>query len=277
MAKQGEAADLRIGVCDWSLGGAGNLKSLELAAKAGLEGVQISPAGAADKLSFCSDKVRDAYRQAVKDTGMQIASVGLAITNECPLASDPRGPAWLEQAIDTAAALGCRPILLAFFGRGDLLDDKTGQLKAKDVDVVVERLKAAAPRAKDKGVVLALESWLSAKDTVAILDRVNSPAVGMYYDIANSTSRGYDVPAEIRSLKGRIAEFHFKDNKGLFGAGQVDVPPIAKAITEIGYKGWLILEQHHGPDAVAYYRKNAEYVRKLFGLKVPGGGAGKAE
>jgi len=262
------AAGLHVGVCDWSIGKGGRVEALEVAARIGLEGVQISPDGAKAKLSYATKKVQQAYKAAVKSTGMQIASVGLTVTNGCPLATDKRGVAWLEQTVDAAHALGCTATLIAFFGPGDLYDPKTKKLSAKAVDSVVEKFKAAAPRAKAKGVVLGLESWLSARENLKILERVGSDAVGVYYDIANSTARGYDVPAEIRLLKSRICEFHFKDNKGLFGAGQVKVEPIAKAIEEIGYKGWLILEQAHG-DAATYFRKNAAYVRKTFGLKAP--------
>jgi len=261
------AAGLRVGICDWSIGAAGGTKALELAARIGLEGVQISPRLVGDKLSFAAPQVQKEYKEAVKATGVQVASLGLTVTNRCALATDPRGPAWLEQLIDATNALGCKPTLIAFFGRGDLRAGK--QLKAKEVAAVVERLKAAAPRAKEKGVILGIENTLSAKDNLAILDRIGSEAVQVYYDIANSTAGGYDVPAEIRMLKGRICEFHFKNTQGLFGEAGVDLKPIAKAMREIDWQGWLILERSFGRDRLGYFQKNAAYIRKLFGLKAP--------
>jgi len=253
----------RIGVCDWSLGLAAQTTALDKAKALGLEGVQVSPRLVGDRLSFADAAQQKAYGEAARRTGMQVASVGLALTNSFPLASDPRGPAWLEQAIDSAAALGCRTVLLAFFGKGDLLDGK--KLKTRDVDEVVRRLKAAVPRAGDKGVVLGLESWLSAQDTLDILERVGGEAMAMYYDVVNSTLRGYDVPAEIRRLKGRICEIHFKDNKGPLGKGDVNIEAACEAIREIGYKGWIILEGHYG-DRDACMRANAATARKLLNI-----------
>jgi len=249
----------RIGVCDWSLG-AKRKAVFEQAKALGLEGVQISPDLKGGKLSYADPAEQELYKDIVKQTGVQVASVGLTVTNSFPLASDPRGAAWLEQTIDAAAALGCKTTLLACFANGDLLAGK--ELKKKDVDELVARLKDAAPKAKAKGVVLGLESWLSAKDTMMILDRVDSPAMGMYYDIANSTLRGYDVPAEIRQLKDRICEFHFKDNKGPLGQGDVKIEPVCEAIREIGFKGWIVLEGHFG-DRAACMRANAATARKL--------------
>ena len=263
----GGEPDLHLGICDWSFGYRGNPAALAAGAKIGLEGIQISPKGAADTLSYATEEVQKAYKAAVKATGLKIASVGLTVTNGCPLATDPRGPAWLEQTINATAALGCTATLLAFFGKGSLAQGK--QLKKREVDLVVGRLKEAAPLAKKKGVTLGLENTLSAKDNIRIMDRVGSDAVMVYYDIANSTNGGFDVPAEIRMLKGRINELHLKNTKGLFSEGGVDLKAVAKAILETKFKGWLIMERSFGKDRTAYFKKNGEYIRQVFGLKPP--------
>jgi sugar phosphate isomerase/epimerase len=83
--------------------------------------------------------------------------------------------------------------------------------------------------------------------------------------VGNSTGMGYDVPAEIRFLKDRIAIFHFKDGRDYLGEGRVTFPPIAEAIREIGYQGWIVLETSSpSKDRVADARRNASYTRKLF-------------
>jgi L-ribulose-5-phosphate 3-epimerase len=261
-AQAAAAAGPRLGICDWSSGAKGPA-AFDVAKAIGLEGVQISPRAPADTLSYADPAEQEAYRKKAKETGVAVASLGLTVTNPCPLATDPRAPAWLEQTIDATHALGCKAILIAFFAKGDLTSGK--DLKTKEIDAVVDRLKAAAPRAKEKGVVLGIESYIAAEDLLKILDRVGSEAVGIYYDIANTTSRGYDVPAEIRRLKGRICEFHFKDDKGVLGTG-VALDPIGAAIREIGYKNWIIFERHHGKDLVEYFKQSAVITRKLFGL-----------
>jgi len=259
---QAAAAGIRLGVCDWSAGAKG-LAAFDAAKAMGLQGVQISPRAAEARLSYADPAELEAYRAKARETGVAVASVGLTVTNGCPLATDDRAVGWLEQTIDAAHALGCRAILVAFFGNGDLT--KGAELKTREIDAVVERLKAVAPRAKEKGVVLGIESYLSARDLLAILDRIGSEAVGVYYDIANTTSRGYDCAEEIRMLRGRINEFHFKDDKGELGTGS-PVAKAAEAIRETGYAGWIVFERHHGSDPVAYFRRSAEITRKLLGL-----------
>jgi len=287
------SAGLHVGVCDWSIGGRGKVEALDTARKIVLDGVQISPSGPADVLSYARPEVIKAYKEKMKATGLVVSGLGVTVGNQCPLATDPRAVKWLEQTIDATAELGATAILMAFFGKGDMRAKSGGGdkkkkgkkgkksdapaasvaatasgLKQKEFDGIVARLKQVASRAADKGVTLGLENTLSAKQNIEIMDAVGSPTVQVYYDIANSTRGGYDVPAEIRLLKGRINEFHFKENKGNFPDGSIKMDPIVAAIKDTGFKGWLTLERSFG-EPVAYFSKNAKWIRKAFGLKTP--------
>jgi len=247
---------LRIGSC---------VVDLEQGKRAGLDGVEIRVGDPADKLRIADPAVRQQYREQMASTGLAISSFMMGLLNSNPLASEPRAPAWLEQSIDAASELAVRVILVAFFGKGNLLQD--GQLKQGEVQVVVQRLKAAAPRARDAGVILAIENTLSAKQNVEILERIGHDAVRVYYDVGNSHSRGYDVPAEIRFLKDRIACFHFKDRDRYLGEGSIQFEPIAAAIKAIGYRGWIVMETANpSKDPVADAMRNGGYIRRLWGL-----------
>jgi L-ribulose-5-phosphate 3-epimerase len=247
---------IRVGSC---------VVGLEQGKRAGLDGVEIRVGDAAEKLRIADPAVRQQYKEQMASTGLVISSFMMGLLNTSPLASDPRAPAWLEQSIDAARDLGAGVILVAFFGKGNLLQDN--QLKESDVQVVVQRLKAAAPRARDAGVVLALENTLSAKQNVEILERIGHESVRIYYDVGNSNSRGYDVPMEIRFLKDRIACFHFKDRDRYLGEGTIQFEPIAAAVKAIGYKGWIVMETANpSKDAVADAKRNGAYLRRLFGI-----------
>lgn len=256
-AQASAATKIRVGSC---------MIGLEQAKEAGLEGVEVRAGNKAqDRLEIADPAVRQKYKDQMKATGLPISSLMMGLLNSYPLASDPRGPAWLEQSIEGAQDLGARVILVAFFGKGSLLEG--GQVKKADVDVVVERLKAAAPKAKEAGVILAIENTLSAQQNAEILDRIGHESVRIYYDVGNTTNQGYDVPAEIRFLKDRITIFHFKDNPSYLGEGKVQFPPIAAAIHDIGYQGWIVLETTSpAKNPVADAQRNAAYVRKVLGI-----------
>lgn len=237
---------------------------LPQAKEAGLEGVEVRVGDAADRLEIADPKVQQRYREQMRETGLPICSFMMGLLNSHPLASDPRGPAWLEQSIDAARILGARVILLAFFGNGDLLDNAE-KLKERDLDVVVQRIKAAAPQAKEAGVILAIENYLNGEQNARILDRINHESVQLYFDVFNTgTTKGHNVPADIRLLKGRIAQFHFKNGPKYLDEEKAKFEPIAAAIKEIDYRGWVVLETSSpSKDAVADTRRNGEYLRKL--------------
>lgn len=256
------AGALRLGACDWSMG-VGGANALAVAKEIGLDGVEVSAGGGEDVLPISKPELQAAYKTAEQESGIKVASVAMGFLNEYPLATDPRGPAWLEQTIAAAAALNAHVILVAFFGDGDLRDN--GNLKSADVDIVVERIKAAAPLAEKAGVILGLENTLSATDNLAILDRIQSDAVRVYYDICNSTNNGYEVPPEIRALGDRICQIHLKENGCFLGDGKVDMAGVQKSIEAIGYEGWLVLETSIMKDDMkGSFARNAEYARSLF-------------
>jgi sugar phosphate isomerase/epimerase len=248
------AAQIRVGSC---------VIGLDDAKKAGLDGVEVRVGDPADRLHIADPAVRQQYKEKMAETGVVISSLMMGLLNSNPLASDPRAPAWLEQSIDAAKGLGAKVILVAFFGKGNLLEG--GQVKKGDVDVVVRRIKAAAPRAKEAGVILGIENTLSAKQNAELIEQIGHESVQIYYDVGNSARLGYDVPAEIRFLKDRIAIFHFKDGPNYLGEGKVPFRPIAAAVREIGYRGWIVMETSNpSKNRVADAKRNAAYIRKLF-------------
>ena len=253
---------LKIGACDWSLGRMCHTGSFALAREIGLDGVQVSLGTEADNMKLRQPAIQKQFQEAARTAEVEIASLAIGELNNVPYKSDPRTESWVQDSVLVMRALGVKVELLAFFGKGDLRDDAEGTAE------VVRRLKKVAEKAEKARVNLGLESWLSAEATVRIMDQIGSPAVKMYYDVCNSTERGYDVPREIRWLgKNRICEFHMKENGKLLGEGPVNFEKVRDVIQEIGFEGWMQIEGAvpHGGNLVESYKKNLEYLRKLFG------------
>lgn len=250
----------KIGACDWSIGKLADPSAFALAKQIGLDGVQVSLGSLANDMHLRRPEVQQQYRQAAKASGVEIASLAIGELNSVPYKSDPRTIEWVSDAIDVCAALGTRVVLLAFFDQGDLRNDRPG------VEEVVRRLKAVAPKAEKAGVVLGLESWLSADAHVEILDRVGSKSVQVYYDVCNSNDRGYDIYREIRQLGKRICEFHAKENGALLGQGKVDFPKVRAAMDDIGYSGWIQIEGAvpSGKAMFESYQSNLALLRRYF-------------
>lgn len=249
----------KIGACDWSLGKASDPASFEMARRIGLDGVQVSMGSVENDLHLRRPDVQKQFLKAAKENGMEIASLCILNLNSVPYKSDPRTVRWVSDSIDVCKAMQVPIVMLPFFGKGDLRNDKKG------LDVVVERLKGVAPKAEKAGVVIGLESWLSAEQNMDIINRVGSPAVKVYYDVGNSHKRGYDIYKEIRSLGAEnLCEFHAKDYGNLFGEGKVDFKKVRLAMDDAGYRGWIQIEGAKPLGLEASYRHNAKYLRSIF-------------
>jgi L-ribulose-5-phosphate 3-epimerase len=251
---------VRFGVCDWTIGKAGDPAALALAGKLGFEGVQVSLEPAGDDLALIKEDVQRAYLSAAETTGVAIASLAIGKLNDIPLKSDPRAEKWLEQALAVGTAMKTRIVLVPFFGKGDLRGDAAG------IDAVVAALKRLAPKAEQAGMVLALESYLSAADNLRIMERVGSPAVKVYYDVANSTEVGLDIFEEIPALGAKIVEIHAKDNKDLYGKGNIDFVHVCAAMESAGYAGWFVFEGTQYPlGRDASLKFDLDYLKSVFG------------
>jgi len=246
---------IRIGTCTVGLADA---------QRAGLDGAEVNVGGPADRLRIADPDMLAGLKNQMEETGLPICSLMMGLLNGNPLALDPRAPAWLEQSIDAAKTLEARVILVAFFGKGNLLGPGD-EIKQAEMETVVQRLKAAAPRAADAGVVLAVENLLDGKQNMQLLERVDHDAVQVYYDVYNTgTSKGHDVPADIRLLRDHIVQFHFKNGPKYLDDEKAKFEPIAAAIKEIDYKGWIVLETSSpSGDRTADARRNGQYLRGL--------------
>lgn len=255
------AQRFRIGACDWSIGPAGDINSFAVAKQIGLDGVQISLNTKDDQELLRKPEVQQAFQKAARQAGVQIGGLAIGLLNDIPYKSDPRTDAWVQDSVDVAKALGVKNILLAFFSNNDLRNDKKGQ------QVVIDKLKTVAPKAERAGVVLGIESWLSAPEHMAIIEAVGSPAVKVYYDVCNSTVGGYDIFREMHDLgKDQICEIHLKENGYLLGKGKIDLNKVRQTIDDIGYTGWLVIEGAvpQGQPVLGSYMENNKTVRAIF-------------
>ena len=250
---------IRFGVCDWTIEKSGDPAALETAAKFGFDGVQVSLNPKGESLALLDKGFQQTYLATIKKTGVQIASFCLGELNNVPLKSDPRAERWVAEGIEVASAMEVGIILVPFFGKGDLKNDPAG------TEAVLAVLKRLRPKAEKAGITLALESWLSAEENLKIIAAVGSPAVAVYYDVGNSQEAGFDIGREIRLLSGRISQFHAKDYKDLFGQGSMDFKAVRAAMQDIGYSGWLVLEEVELPLGLEKsILQDLKYLKRIF-------------
>jgi sugar phosphate isomerase/epimerase len=254
----GGQGKFRVGVTDWNLRLEGNPTSASLAKACGFEGVQVSLSNRPSGTDWLGPAVLDQMVAEARAHGVALTSVCLNILHRNYLKNDPVGVQRVADSIGMAKRVGVQVILLPFFGKGALETPA-------EMDYVADVLKELGPQAEKQGVILGLENTISAKDNVRIMERSQSPAVKTYYDVGNSIKQGFDIIEEIRWLgNDRICEIHLKDNPHYLGEGPINFPAVIKALVDIGFDKWAVLETSCPSDNVqADMTRNLRFIRGL--------------
>lgn len=224
---------------------------------AGFEGIELNRPDATPIDEIL--KARDA-------TGIEIAGVicsthwGKPITHQDPAIRE-QGMRGLKLALQEAGEIGCSRLLLV----PGVVNKEVSYADAyKRSQAAIREAIPAAEKARCK---IAIENvWnqflLSPMEAARFVDELDSPWVGWHFDIGNVVTFGW--PEQwIRILGPRILNVHIKeysrkkrDQAGPYkgfdvelGEGDVDWPEVVKALKEIGYKGYGILEVPGGDAA----------------------------
>jgi sugar phosphate isomerase/epimerase len=226
--------------------------ALRVAKELGFDGVEFFVPAPWESDKWLSRSFQEDIRATAGSVGIEVPSLALAYLNQYPLASPDPAVQWATRQsllayIDVARALGTKQLLLAFYGAGELA-------YVRQRGVLVEQLKAAAPAAERAGVLLGVESTLTSRQYLDLIQRVGSPAVNIYLDLSNPYFWLHDTAEQIRALGSHLGQVHFKEGSEK-GPGGVDLgegynrwDEITAALKAIRYDGWGILEtsSNHG-------------------------------
>ena len=253
-------AGLKLGVMDGVLGLPMKPEAFAKAKELGFEGVQVT-LGRARKgtaLPLADRALQDAILDASAQSGIPIVSTYIDQLHDDCLGASPEAAQRVLEGLKITRALKAPILMTVFFGKCEL---KTHGATEK----AVEAFRYLTPAAADEGVVLGLESLLTAKQSLYVLEKVNSPALKVYYDVGNAANMiGTDPASELQIFGGdQICQLHFKD-KGYLGEGKVDMRSVYQALDAIGYEGYGVLETGSPSKNVeADLKRNLEYLSGL--------------
>jgi sugar phosphate isomerase/epimerase len=130
-------------------------------------------------------------------------------------------------------------------------------------DWAIEVLQDAVRRGEDRAVTLCLEPLSPAEtdfintaaEAIALVGRAGSARLKIILDVKAMSSEGTPIPQIIRVAWPHFAYFHANDpNLKGPGFGDVDFVPIAAALRDVGYTGYVSVEVFdfaEGAEAIA--------------------------
>ena len=222
---------------------AGQLAKLK---ELGFDGVEGVSPGIADKA---------AYMDMIRASGMPVHGVVDMVHWKQRLSSPDAsvraaGQKALEQAVIDSKEFGGSSVLLVP-GKVSGPDETHDHVWQRSIAEIRKTL----PLASKLGIHILIENvWNGFCETPELLcryiDEINSPWVGVYFDIGN-VQRFSPAHECIRKLGKRIVKLDVKDwgvKSGFckLGEGDVDWPEVRKALKEIGFSGWATREGNDG-------------------------------
>ncbi len=248
------------------------MEKFQMAKAAGFKGIEPNTIRTPEEV--------EEYRKAAEATGLKIHSIMNSDHWNFPLSDDD--PEVVKKSVDcvklsmqNAKELGADAILLV----PGVVTSQVGYGKVYERSQA--EVKKLIPLAEELKVVIAIENvgnrfLMSPLEMAQYIDDFNSPWVQGYFDVGNVVRNGFP-PDWIRTLGKRLKKIHIKrfepgreqplfepENRRTEG---IDWPDVRKAISDIGYSGWVTAEVGSG-DA-AYLKELSARMDKIFAGEIP--------
>ncbi|MFQ3325089.1 MAG: D-psicose/D-tagatose/L-ribulose 3-epimerase [Pseudomonadales bacterium] len=155
----------------------------------------------------------------------------------------------LKHDINIASELGSEALIGPMHSGHKLFYDRGPN--QQEVDLCIEFLTAMGTEAMQANILLGVEPLNrfecyflnTAAQGKQLADAVNLDNVGILYDTHHANIEEYGVYDAITGLGNRLNHFHVSEShRGTPGTGAVDWKNSFKALKDMDYKGWLVIE-----------------------------------
>lgn len=259
----------KIGLIDLMLLKRQKLGAITLTAQLKADGVEVDMGGLGNRPTFDNalliDSVRNQFLRTARENKVEIFSLAMTGYYAQSFCGREEYKRSIEDCIKTMQLMNVKTAFLPLGVQCDL--KKTPSVR----DSVVARLKVAGKMAQEAGVVIGIETALSAKEEVQLLKEIGLPAIKIYFNFSNPLKEGRDLISELKILgKERIAMIHAsnKDSVWLQNDPQIDMFKVKKCLDDMGYTGWLVIERSRDakkPSDTKYnYGANTAYLKSIF-------------
>jgi len=225
------------------------------AARVGYDGVEIAPFTLANSVTDLSAATRRHIRELAARRGLAIVGLhwllvkpeGLYLNHPDP-AIRARTAQYFVELVDCCADLGGAVLVVGSPKQRNVLPGVTRQ---QAWEWTAATFRDPVRRAEDRGVTLCFEPLAPAEtnfintaaEAIAFVQPFQSPRFQIILDVKAMCAESKPIPQIIRESWPHFAHFHANDRnlKGP-GFGDVDFRPIAAALQEVGYAGYVSVE-----------------------------------
>ena len=266
---------MKKGINIWSFrDGLSPKEYISMAKDAGYEGIEFALDETGIISLESSDEEIKEIRRMAEGEGLETPSLASGLYWKYPLTSSDekirqKAKDIVKKQLDAAALLGADTILVVpglvgadFIPGGEVVEYDVAYDRSLEA---LTELKEYAEKVK---VNIGVENvWnkflLSPIEMRDFVDKIDSPYVGVYFDVGNVLYSGYPEHW-VKILGSRIKKVHFKDFKVSVGnisgfvdllSGDVNYPAVVEELKKVGYEDYVIAEMgvyKNYPDQTVY-------------------------
>lgn len=259
----------RIAVCDWMILKRQKLGAIARTSEIGADGVELDMGGLGNRITFDNKLLdpleRKKFRDELQKYRIELSSIAMSGFYAQSFAERETVQIMLRDTINSMVMMNVKTAFLPLGVSSDLV--KYPGLRP----AVVERLKMAGDMAGAANVVIGIETALDAEGELKLLKDVGSPSIKSYFNFASALQNGRDLVGELRILgKENICQIHCTDEDGVWleNNTRLDMPAVKKALDEMGWSGWLVIERSRDAanpgDVIGNFGANTRYLKSIF-------------
>lgn len=270
----------KFGITEWGMPGEGHYP-IRIAKEAGLDGIQLELGSHENGYPLAQKYVRDKYIEDAKRYGIEFPSLAmndLGVNGFVEGKNSAQGRIAYQTmriCVETAAAMSIDAIMVPNFFANFIVTEK-------HFANTVEALAFICDLALPHKITIASETVLSPEEHFRLLDLVNRPNIGIFFDCMNAKFFGKRDQLETltQEFPRLVPQLHIKDgvtalSSALLGEGAMDFHKQAAFLVASGYSGWLILENYYShlpirggdtEDQMLMLAKDLATARKAFGV-----------
>ena len=268
---------MRFAICNETFGDWPWERVCRFVSETGYNGVEIAPFTFGNSVEEIGPEQRQVIRRAAEDAGLEIVGLHWLLASPKGLHIHTRDGSlrqrtvdYLRALVDFAGDLGARVMIFGSPAQRRLEDgDRQGAWERTQ-----ESYRQVLPVLADRNVLLCQESLplpeadfiQTAAEAARMVREIDHPHFRMMLDVKSMCSEDRPPAEIIREFAPLVEHFHANDaNRRGPGFGETDFRPIAAALKETGYNGYVSVEVFdYSPDPETIARESLRYLKEVF-------------
>lgn len=271
---------MKFGICNETWQGWDFPRTCAEIAAAGYDGVEVAPFTLNDDPRTLGESDAKKAGDVARSAGLEVIGLHWLLVKPAGMHLTTADAAVREKTVEFARHLAR---LCAAMGGTIMVWGSPKQRNVGDGENYDDAMRRAADSMRQicqtagpLGITIAMEPLgpgetnflTTAEETVRFIRAVDHPACRLHLDVKAMSTEARPIPQIIHESRNYLAHFHANDpNLRGPGFGQLKFEPIAAALREAKYDGYVSVEVFdYSPDARTIARQSIDYLRKAFGI-----------